>query len=60
MVQIGLELMTWELIGLVIRSFSDSHIVTGLQTVIEWNVQGSKSEIKIETWKMNKVVSNLT
>lgn len=36
MVQTGLELiMAWELKGLVLRSFSDSHIDRGLQTVIE-------------------------
>lgn len=35
MVQTGLELTAWELKGLVIRSFSDSHIDRGLQTVIE-------------------------
>lgn len=35
MVQTGLELMARGLRGLVIRSFSDSHIDRGLQTVIE-------------------------
>lgn len=36
MVQTGLELIkAWELKGLVIRSFSDSHIDRGLQTVVE-------------------------
>lgn len=57
MVQTGLELMAWELKGLVLRSFSDSHIDRGLQTVIEQYFEGSKKKKMGLKWNCGKRAS---